>query len=69
MNKMTIELTQTEANLLLRALEEIKDVLHPDHPLCPGDEAAAKKLWSKIFNIGLDTGFGKETHNKGQACQ
>ena len=61
---MTIELTQREANLLLRGLEDLQ-ATQPSE----SDEAAAKKLWSKIFDTGLKAGFGipkdfeKETNN------
>jgi len=58
MDKITIKLTQKEANLLLRGLEDL-EATQPSQ----SDEVAAKKLWSKIFDIGLKAGFGKETHN------
>jgi len=58
---MTIELTQAEANMLLRALEEL------EHSRL--DDAKTSKLWDKIFTTGIDAGFGipkdfeKETRN------
>ena len=55
MDKMTIELTQAEANMLLRGLEELQS--------SSLDGTKAKKLWSKIFDTGLKAGFGKGTHN------
>ena len=64
MTNMTIELTQAEANTLLRALEELE---HRGD-----DDAKTKKLWDKIFTTGLDAGFGipkdfeKETNNDTQ---
>ena len=46
MKTTTIELTQEEANLLLKALEELS-------------EESANVLWDKIFTTGLEAGFGE----------
>jgi len=52
MKTITIELTQEEANLLLRALEEILEK--------KGLKESTHVLWDKIFTTGLDAGFGEQ---------
>jgi hypothetical protein len=55
-NKMksttSVELTQKEANLLLQILETFQGT---DKDI----EKDVVRIYNKIFNSGLDTGFGK----------
>ena len=61
---MNLELTQKEANLLLRSLEELESYLNEREPLDPDlqkdidvDIEDARTLWNRIFDAGLDAFF------------
>ena len=52
----SIALTQKEANLLLRILESFEGVDDfKDYDV----EKVISRIWNKIFNSGLDAGFGE----------
>lgn len=55
MKTASVNLTQKEANLLLKILEGSLD--HPAADKNINDDI--RRLWSKIFDSGLDAGFGE----------
>ncbi len=55
----TIQLTlnQAEANLVLRAVEELQNTLHDDTG-CQNMLRDLSILWDKVFDTGREGGFG-----------
>ena len=67
MTVVEIKLNQEEANLILRALETLEE------SCVEADESeqclALQKLWGRVFDSGLDAGFGKEDKEIAQVQQ
>lgn len=73
MTVVEIKLNQEEANLILRALELLEESCDarsiPGHTLKSDEREALQKLWGRVFDSGLDAGFGKEDKEIAQVQQ
>ena len=50
-NTISVDLTQEESNTILMGLEALRERPSADH-------AVIDSLWNKVFDKGLDAGFG-----------
>lgn len=58
MTVVEIKLDQEEANLILRALENLEESCAA--AVEPEECKVLQKLWGRVFDAGREAGFGKE---------
>jgi len=60
MTVVEIKLDQEEANLILRGLEALEEANASSVNPLKHEVKSLQKLWGRVFDSGLDAGFGKE---------